>query len=167
LRKPRVLDPLLVLFTHGPAPKPRPIRVYTLAELDALEAELGPDYGPMVPLAAATRPRPHEWVKFERRDVDRVRRVLSVRGTKTNGSWREVPLTCRALNALERLPARLETSLMFAAPEGGPLNLNNFRRRVWNPAVEASGIARPARIYDLRSTFASKALAGARGATSE
>jgi integrase len=121
----------------------------------------------MVPLAAATGPRPHEWVKFERRDVDRVLRVLSVRGTKTNGSWREVPLTRRALNALERLPARLETPLMFAAPEGGPLNLNNFRRRVWNPAVEASGIARPARIYDLRSTFASKALAGARGATSE
>jgi hypothetical protein len=28
-----------------------------------------------------------------------------------------------------------------------------------NPAIEASGIARPARIYDLRSTFASNALA--------
>ena len=28
------------------------------------------------------------------------------------------------------------------------------------PAVEASGIAKPARIYDLRSTFASNALAG-------
>ena len=48
---------------------------------------------------------------------------------------------------------------MFPAPEGGPLNLNNFRRRVWGPAVKASGIATPARIYDLRSTFASNALA--------
>ncbi len=27
------------------------------------------------------------------------------------------------------------------------------------PAIEASGVARPARIYDLRSTFASNALA--------
>jgi integrase len=39
------------------------------------------------------------------------------------------------------------------------LNLDNFRRRQWRPAIEASGIRRPARIYDLRSTFASDALA--------
>jgi integrase len=83
--------------------------------------------------------------------------VLTVRGTKTTGSWREVPLSGRALAALERLPGRF--GLLFPAPGGGPLNLNNFRRRVWTPAVEASGIARPARIYDLRSTFASNALA--------
>ena len=30
---------------------------------------------------------------------------------------------------------------------------------MWAPAIEAAGIARPARIYDLRSTFASDALA--------
>jgi hypothetical protein len=47
---------------------------------------------------------------------------------------------------------------LFPAPAGGALNLNNWRRRVWAPAVEAAGIARPARIYDLRSTFASDAL---------
>jgi hypothetical protein len=35
----------------------------------------------------------------------------------------------------------------------------NFRRREWGPAIEAAGIAKPARIYDLRSTFASNALA--------
>ena len=38
------------------------------------------------------------------------------------------------------------------------MNLRNFRRREWHPAIEAAGI--PARrIYDLRSTFASNALA--------
>jgi hypothetical protein len=31
--------------------------------------------------------------------------------------------------------------------------------RVWTPAVESSGVDKPARIYDLRSTFASNALA--------
>jgi integrase len=143
----------------NPAPKPRPVRAYTLAELDALEAELGPDYGPLVPLAAATGARPLEAALLERRDVDRTRRLLTVRGTKTSGSWREVPLSGRALGALDRLPARLETPQLFPAPEGGPLNLNNFRRRIWTPAVDASGIAKPARIYDLRSTFASNALA--------
>jgi integrase len=107
---------------------------------------------------AATGPRPLEAALLERRDVDRARRVLTVRGTKTTGSWREVPLSGRALAALDRLPARLDSPLLFQAPDGGTLNLNNFRRRVWAPAVEAAGIAKPARIYDLRSTFASNAL---------
>ena len=143
----------------NPAPPPRQVRAYTLAELDALEAELGPDYGPFVPLVAATGLRPLEGTRLERRDIDRARGVLTVRGTKTAGSRREVPLTGRALAALDRLPARLDTPLLFPAPEGGPLNLDNFRRRMWTPAVKASGVERPARIYDLRSTFASNALA--------
>jgi hypothetical protein len=42
---------------------------------------------------------------------------------------------------------------------GGLLNLDNWRRREWAPAIEASGVRRPARIYDLRSTFAPDALA--------
>jgi integrase len=143
----------------NPAPKPRAVRTYTLAELDALEAELGPEHAPAVLLVAATGLRPLEWTLLERRDIDRTRRLLTVRGTKTAGSRREVPLTGRALAALDRLPARLDTPLLFPAPEGGPLNLNNFRRRVWTPAVTSSGIEKPARIYDLRSTFASNALA--------
>jgi integrase len=48
---------------------------------------------------------------------------------------------------------------VVAYGNGGVLNLNNWRRRVWAPAIEAAGVGRPARIYDLRSTFASDALA--------
>jgi hypothetical protein len=54
---------------------------------------------------------------------------------------------------------RLDTPLLFPAPAGGLLNLNHFRRREWGPAIEASAVRRPARIYDMRSTFASRALA--------
>jgi integrase len=48
---------------------------------------------------------------------------------------------------------------VFAGPRRGPFDIHNFRRREWNPAVEGSGTAKPARLYDLRSTFASNALA--------
>jgi hypothetical protein len=39
---------------------------------------------------------PLEGALLERRDVDRTRRVLTVRGTKATGSYRKVPLTGRA-----------------------------------------------------------------------
>jgi integrase len=82
-----------------------------------------------------------------------------VRGTKTNRSFREVPLTAGALQALDSLVARLDSPYVFAGPKRGPFDVHNFRRREWNVAVETSGIDTPARLYDLRSTFASNALA--------
>ena len=54
----------------------------------------------------------------------------------------------------------LSTRLIFQAPAGGPRNLDDFRRLEWGPAVTAGpGVARPARRYDLRSTYASNQLA--------
>lgn len=84
--------------------------------------------------------------------------MLTVRGTKTAKSRREVPLSSRALAALDRLP-RLGPPHYFSAPEGGPLSLDHFRSREWIPAVDSAGVTKPCRIYDLRSTFASNALA--------
>jgi len=154
---------------RNPQPPPRSVRTFTPDELDALGVELSPSYWPLPQFVASTGLRPEEWQPLERRDVDRGAAVVSVRRTvssgqvvelaKTNAGRRQVPLTRRALDTLDSLPPRLDTPLLFPAPGGGLLNLDNFRRREWGPAVEASGVATPARIYDLRSTFASEALA--------
>lgn len=150
-------------------PPPRNIRVYTREELDAIALELHPAYAPIPMFVAATGLRPEEWTALERRDVDRRAGLVNVQRTvssgqvvhigKTSRSRRQVPLSPRAISALDRLPSRLDTPILFPAPGGGVLNTNNFRNRTWAPAIEAAGIARPARIYDLRSTFASNALA--------
>jgi integrase len=131
-------------------------------------------YRPLPIFAAATGLRPEEWAALERGDIDRRARHVSVRRTvsedeaghrilvelaKTSASRRQVPLSRRALAALDDVPARLQIPRLFPAPAGGLLNLDHFRSREWAPAIMASGIRRPARIYDLRSTFASRALA--------
>lgn len=145
----------------GPNPQtaPRAVRVYTPTEIDSIARELDARGAAAIRFAAATGLRPSEWAHIERRDVDRARRVLSVRGTKTRGSRRQVPMTTAALEAVDSLPARLDTVFLFGGPKGGPFDTANFRKREWGPAVESAGIATPARLYDLRSTFASNALA--------
>jgi integrase len=150
-------------------PPPRTVRAFSAEELEALAGELAPHYRPLPAFAAATGLRPEEWQALERCDVDRQGGVLHVHRTvsageivelgKTARSLRQMPLSRRALEALDGLPPRLDTPLLFPGVRGGLVNLDNFRHRVWAPAVEASGVRRPARIYDLRSTFASDALA--------
>lgn len=95
----------------NPQPAPRAVRAFTLAEVDAIAAELSPAYRPLPAFAAATGLRPEEWAALERRDVDRPAGVLTVRRTvsdgivaelgKTSSSRRQVPLSRRAPVALD------------------------------------------------------------------
>jgi integrase len=155
------------LAGRNPQPPPRTVRVFTPSELEALAAELDPRYRPLIRFVAATGLRPEEWQALERRDIldafVSVSRTVSggqvVELAKTNAGRRQVPLNAAARDALAALPPRLDTPLLFPAPGGGLINLDNFRRRTWAPAVEASGVVTPARLYDLRSTYASESLA--------
>jgi integrase len=120
-----------------------------------------------VVFAAETGLRPGELAALEYRDVDReaqvvhVRRVYAggrVKEPKTERSRRRVPLTARAAAALDAVPRRIDTRLVFPALGGGPLDFHNFARRDWHPALDAAGVA-PRRLYHLRHSFASNALA--------
>jgi len=136
-------------------------------ELNALAAELGPRFGPLVLFAAATGLRPGEWMALEQRDIDRGERVVYVRRAwrngrlkcpKTDASIRAVPLQAIALAALDQLPAAPRSALVFPTASGGYFDLHNFRTRHWKPAQIAVGITPLRRIYDLRHTFATFAL---------
>ena len=135
---------------------PGPCCVYTLTELDALEAELGDSYGPIVPLTAATGLRPLEATLLERRDVDRAGACAHREGHKN-----AVDRTgrCRSPAAPRPCPRPAAHEDRHAAPVPGPgrqpdrASTTSAAGNGVRPS-RASGIPTPARIYDLRSTVA-------------
>jgi integrase len=124
----------------------------TIREVEALAVELGPVYGSAVIVACETATRPSEWAGLQRRDVDRERGVVRVERTvvdgrekpygKTTRSRRSIPLSSRALEALNELPIQLTSPYLFPAARGGPIGLDSWRSRCWYPALESAGIER-------------------------
>ena len=154
---------------HVKNPEPRPGEIDPFEswdELDAIAAELDETQGPMVIVLAGTGLRPEEAFGAEWRDVDLPRRMIMVRRAyakrrlkeygKTAGSQRAVPLRARVVEALTQLPHR--RGIVFPAPEGGRIEINNFRHRGWTPSLAAAGV-KHRRIYDLRHTYATWSLA--------
>ncbi len=144
-------DPALDARSN-PQPRSEELSPFTRHEIDVIAAELGPTDGALVVVAAETGLRTNEWVALERRDVDKAGRAVAVQRRASDGvvtpypktvrSRRRVPLTTRALSALEALPARLDTPLLFPAPSGGLLWLDNWRTREWYDALDAAGVVR-------------------------
>jgi integrase len=130
----------------NPEPRSEELLPFSPEEVDALDAELGPVFGPLVTFAAETGLRTNEWVALERRDIDRPGLAVLVQRRyadgvltpypKTVGSRRRVPLSARALAALDRLPPRLDTPLVFPAARGGHIGLDGWRNA---PLVSGAG----------------------------
>jgi integrase len=164
----RYLDENPAVVIPNPAPRQGEMKIFSWPELEMVTAELRPLYRAIPEFAAGTGLRPEEWIALERRDVVRERRVVSVQRVYANGrlkeyakthrSRRRVPLRSRVLGAVDALPARLDTPLLFPGARGGHLDLHNFRERHWKPALRAAGLEyrRP---YDLRHTYATFSIA--------
>jgi integrase len=125
------LDRNVAAQVANPEPRRTPVSFFgTTAEIDLLARHM-PDLvsAAAVVVGSELGPRTEEWIALERGDVDRraglihVRRVFvdgEVRDRgKTPKSLRTIPLTERALTALDSLPPRLDTPLLFPDPLRG------------------------------------------------
>jgi integrase len=138
----------------------------------ALEDEIDLRYLIAPILGGGTGLRPEEFLALEWRDVDLSGRVLYVArvrsggrvidlgadGSKTHRQRRQVPLRAAVLERLENWPRRLDTRLLFPAPEGGHMEQHQFRERFWRPAFTCAGVPYQ-RPYDMRHTYASESIA--------
>lgn len=152
----------------NPAPKRLEVAAFrSLAEVEAVAAELVLEYRAIPIFAALTGLRPSEWIGLERGDLDgdvvHVRRVFTDGRLKPygkqEGSLRAVPLPARVVEELRSLPPRLDTRVLFPSRRRRSyLDLPNWRRRHWNQAVRAAGLPHRSP-YALRHTYASLAIA--------
>ena len=72
---------------------------------------------------------------------------------KTAGSYREIDMLPTVAEALEQY-GHLESPWIFPNADGGRLNLDNLRHRIWYPTLQRAGL-RPRDLYQCRHTFAS------------
>jgi integrase len=165
----KLLDENVATKVPNPEPKRREVPSFaSVNELETVGAELSPTFRPLPLFVGLTGLRPEEWLALERSDVDRSAGVVHVRRVYTDGqvklygkqtrSLRTVPLPLRAAQALDELPPRLDTRLLFPGERGGHLNLHEWRADEWTPAVRAAGLEHRSP-YALRHTYATFAIA--------
>src|SRR6266542_3600282 len=134
-------------------------------EVEELAANTVVPYGNLVLLAALTGLRKGELFALRDRNVDLDAMTVQVEHgayhgelvpVKTRASRRRVDLSSSAAHVLRRqLLARKPTDLglVFTSPRGELLNDDNFRHRVFRPAVRRTGLT-GLRFHDLRHTYA-------------
>lgn len=147
----------------------REVRALTRAQVADLATAAGAD-GDVVRLLATSGLRFGEMVGLKVARVDLLRRRLDVAeavtqvggvlttGTPKTHQRRTVPLARSLVKPLAlRCAGRDSDDYVFTSPQGGPIRLDNWRRRVFDPAVLTAGLA-DVTPHDLRHTAASLAI---------
>jgi integrase len=152
-----------------PTVRPRRQLFLNADELEML-ADAAGEYGPLVWFLGWSGLRFGEAAALKVGNVDPARRRIRVEESVTDVGGRLVtgpPKTYETRTVIvpkfviDRVAPLLEgktkNDFVFAAPQGGPVRLNNFRRRVF--ASAASAIGKPDLVpHDLRDTAASLAI---------
>ncbi len=158
-----------------PRVEPKPMRFLSHDDVATLACHVDPRYRAFVLVAAYTGLRAGELMALRRMHIDLLHQTITideqvqyvggrhlVLPPKSAAGRRSVAVPSVVASELEKhLELYAEPGaegLVFAAPEGGFLRLENFRKRVWLPAVAQAGLA-PLRVHDLRHTCASLAIA--------
>ena len=156
----------------------REMRFLDHQEVARLAEAVGEHDRAFVLVAAYCGLRAGELRGLRRRDVDLLHRTITVTQQlvdvpgggvelgplKTRKSRRSAavpPHVAEVLDAHLSTPGRAQSGrdgLIFTSPTCEPLQLANFRRRVWQPACVEAEVS-PLRIHDLRHTCASLAIA--------
>ncbi|GIU92353.1 MAG: site-specific integrase [Acidimicrobiia bacterium] len=131
---------------------------------------IDPRYRTMVLVGYLAGLRLGETAALQVGDLDLLRRTVTVEATLGRDRTRQPPKTRSSRRQVsipqplaEALAAHLATypdpdGWVFPAPEGGPVDLNNWRRRVWNPAVREAGLD-GLRFHDLRHSHVAALIA--------
>jgi integrase len=132
-------------------------------EIDAIADELSPAYRPIPIVLVGTGLRPEELYGLDRKDVDRENGVLHVERVYSQGALkpckksdrqrRRVPLRAKVLEAIDAMPTRIDTPVLFPTKDGERIRNATFRLRHWTPALRAAGIDHRS-VYTTRHTFA-------------
>jgi len=139
----------------------------TAAQLQRLFDELPEYWRPSVLMALGCGLRFSEVFGLRQQDIDMgtgrvyVRKQLSLNGElvdpKTENAIRMVPMPSFVATALTehlKVVPENDLDLVFPTENGFPVRGSNFRRRVWNPAVERAELSAGLRMHDLRAQFA-------------
>jgi integrase len=142
----------------------KPVFFWTKADAARLVEALN-GHGLMCDLDLHVGLRWGELAGLRRRYVDVEHGLIHVVGVETRTGWREYPKSKMSRRPVP-IPLHLRDQLgavcaglagddyVFAAPEGGPWDDTNFRRRVFGPAVKAAGVP-TGTPHDMRHTAAS------------
>lgn len=129
-------------------------RFLSIEGVEHLAEAIRPRYRAFVLTGAYTGLRPGELAALRVDRLDLLRRQLRVEEPlKTLAARRTVSFPSFLAEELAAHVAAYPGNggLVFTAPQGGPLRLGLFRRRIWYPAVRSS-VGEPMRPHDLRHT---------------
>jgi integrase len=149
------------------------MRILESSDIEELAEAIDERYRAMVLTAAFSGLRFGELAALRTKRFDALRRSVrveeslsEVRGQfifkppKSEASRRTVSVPAFLVEELAQHLARFADSsgLLFSAPGGGPIRRTNFRRRIWEPAVEST-VGKPCTFHDLRHSHAALLIA--------